>query len=415
MTILEGTGGGAMLPLKKKGDGRANILFLTDVFRFMAGSERNIVNLMRRVDRNQFAIRLACFKWGPLAERMADEGHEIHRVSVGKFFSWPSLKHLLAMKKLVAEKKISLIVTYHESSDFFGLLLSKLCRVPVIANRRDMGFTVRWKHEIAYRSLGRYFDLNIVVCRAVQEVMERKKWFPAGKIKCIYNGVDSAFFRTAPEGNGLRRGLGIPDNRLVVGVVANLRGVKGIRYFIEAASLIRRRKEDVHFIVIGEDMHEPGCTEKELLELAGDLSVADRMSFLGARNDVPELMKIIDIGVLPSLSEGFSNVILEFMSCGKPVVAADVGGNREAVTHGETGYLVAPADEVGLSEAIIRLLEREEERKQFGSAGRERVEEYFTLDGMIREYEQTFLSVISQRGLLKKWKLEELGNLNLAD
>jgi glycosyltransferase involved in cell wall biosynthesis len=250
---------------------------------------------------------------------------------------------------------------------------------------------------MAYRAFGRYFDLNIVVCRAIQEQMEKNKRFPGGKIKCIYNGVDLASFQEAPGRASLRQEIGLSNGSLVAGVVANLRGVKGIRFFIEAASLIHRRKKDVEFLVIGLDMREPGCTQRELMDIAGQLSVADRIFFLGLRNDVPELMKIIDVGVLPSLSEGFSNVILEFMACSKPVVASDVGGNRESVAHGENGYLVAPGDSVGLSEAILRLLERQEERKQFGAAGRKRVEEFYSLNGMIKEYENTFLSVISYR------------------
>jgi glycosyltransferase involved in cell wall biosynthesis len=309
----------------------------------------------------------------------------------------PSLKNFKELMALIKRKNISLIVTYHESSDFLGLLLSKMCRVPIIRNQRDMGFQARWKHKMAYRAFGRYFDLNIVVCRAIQEHMERNKWFPGGKIKCIYNGVDLASFQEASGRASLRQEIGLPNGSLVVGVVANLRGVKGIRFFIEAAALIHRRKKDVEFIVIGLDMQEPGCTQRELMEIAGQLSVADRISFLGLRNDVAELMKIIDVGVLPSLSEGFSNVILEFMACGKPVVASDVGGNRESVAHGESGYLVPPGDSVGLSEAILRLLERQEERKKFGAAGRKRVEECFSLSGMIKEYENTFLSVISGR------------------
>jgi L-malate glycosyltransferase len=388
---------GARAHLEKKKGGKTNIILLTDVFKFMAGSERNIANLLRQVDRNQFEVCVACFKFGPLAERMISEGYEIHKMTSEKFFSLSSLKNLMDLKALIKKKNISLIVTYHESSDFLGLLLSKMCRIPVIANRRDMGFQVRMKHKIAYRALGRYFDLNIVVCRAIQEEMEKNKWFPAGKIKCIYNGVDTTLFRTTSVRTGIRKDIGIPEGYLVVGVVANLRSVKGIRYFIEAASLIRRRKKEVAFIIIGEDMHEPGCTKKELLELAGELSVADRMCFLGARKDIAELMKIIDVGVLPSLSEGFSNVVLEFMACGKPVVATDVGGNREAVAHGETGFLVAPGDSSGLAGAILRLLEKEDERNKFGAEGRARVEEFFELSRMIKEYQKTFAGIISNR------------------
>jgi glycosyltransferase involved in cell wall biosynthesis len=382
--------------------GGIGILFLTDVFRIMAGSERNIVNLLRGMDRNQFKIILACFLSGPLCEAMQKEGYEIEWLRQTKIYSWDGLKKIFYLIRFIKKKNISLIVTYHESSDIFGLILSKISKVPIISNRRDMGFNMDWKHKIFYKLFGRHFDCTIAVCNAVREEILRKKWFRQDEIRIIHNGVDTGIFKQLEDRSGVRKEIGIDDSDLVVGAVANLRKIKGIRFFIEAASIICRRVKKVKFIVIGADMNEPGSTIKDLEQLAENLQVKDHISFLGRRDDANELMQIVDVGVLPSLSEGFSNVILEFMSCGKPVVATDVGGNREAVAHGETGFLVAPADSSGLAEAVLRLIENEETRKQFGAAGRWRAEGCFGLGEMINEYQKAFLSVISSRTPIKK-------------
>jgi len=110
---------------------------------------------------------------------------------------------------------------------------------------------------------------------------------------------------------------------------------------------------------------------------------------------VADLISIFDVAVLTSLSEGFSNVILEYMASAKPVVATEVGGNPEIVVHGETGLLVPPADSNALATAILSILENKEVALRFGMAGRKRVEERFCLDVMLRNYENLFEEVIN--------------------
>jgi glycosyltransferase involved in cell wall biosynthesis len=127
------------------------------------------------------------------------------------------------------------------------------------------------------------------------------------------------------------------------------------------------------------------------------LAVERNVHFLGSRNDVPDLISTFDVAVISSLSEGFSNTILEYMASARPVVATMVGGNPEAVRHGETGLLVPPGDSQALAAAIGTILDDKALAARYGAAGRRKAEELFSLESMIRNYESLFERVLSAK------------------
>jgi L-malate glycosyltransferase len=377
------------------------VLILTDTFNGMAGSERNITQLMNGIDKAQFTLSLACIYSGSLAQSMREEGHSIYDLHRGGIYTINGLKNILFLRRLIKEKQIDLIVTYHEASDFYGLLLAKMCRVPIISSRRDMGFKTRPHHQLAYKLMGRLFDRELTVCYAVKEEMIKQGWFPADRIYPVYNGVDLRVY--GKNGNDLdliKRNIGIESGRPVVGIIANMRKIKGIQYFIEAASSLHKQQEEVEFVIIGGDTLDPGYTIKDMQAMAEKLGVSRNVHFLGRRGDIPELISIFDVAVVASLSEGFSNTIIEYMASSKPVVATRVGGNAEAVLHGQTGLLVSPEDPEELAEAVWLLLRDKETALQFGAAGRKRAEERFSLGHMIKNYEHMFEQVINRKQCL---------------
>jgi glycosyltransferase involved in cell wall biosynthesis len=137
-------------------------------------------------------------------------------------------------------------------------------------------------------------------------------------------------------------------------------------------------------------LHETGNSMNDMKLFAQGMNIADKIHFLGGRKDIADLISIFDVAVISSLSEGFSNVLLEYMASAKPVVATDVGGNREAVIHGETGLLVPSENSQKLAEAIRVFLDNRDIALRYGLAGRKRVENEFTLQRMIGEYENIF-------------------------
>ena len=344
----------------------------------MGGSERNITQLLTHVDREQFHIHLAFLAGGNLSNEMKQKGFSLYPLSLGGIYTAKGMRNLLFLRNLVKEQDISLILTYHEASDIYGFLLSKICRVPVVTNRRDMGFKTRSRYALAYQLVGRQFNGVVSVCDAVQNAVIGYKWFPTVPMITIYNGIDANEYKPSSIKE---------SNKPIVGIVANFRKIKGLDYFIEAASLVVKHQQDVQFIIIGEDH---AGEKAELVALAAKRNIKENVHILDHAADISCTIAFFDVAVLSSLSEGFSNAILEYMAAEKPVVATDVGGNREAVVHGETGFLVPPKDANALFEAILVLLKDKEKSRQFGVAGRKHIEAKFSLEKMIHAYESLF-------------------------
>jgi L-malate glycosyltransferase len=175
--------------------------------------------------------------------------------------------------------------------------------------------------------------------------------------------------------------------------------MKGIEHFLEAAGRIAPRLPEARFLVVGDSEPSPGRTSyREHLEaLAARLGLAGRVLFLGFRSDVADLLAVSTVSVLPSLSEGLSNVLLESMAAGVPVVATRVGGNPEAVEHGVTGLLVAPADAFALAHAVTLLLEHPHLARCYGEAARRRVHERFSDQRMVHATEDFYLAWLARK------------------
>lgn len=366
------------------------ILIITDVFKKIGGSERNITQLLHGIDQRRFQVYVACFYSGEVAQAMRAEGFQIYDLRRGGIYSIRGLKNIIFLYKLVRKEKIDLILTYHQGSDFLGLVLSKLCRIPIVSNRRDMGFKAKLPHRIAYGLLGRYFDGVITVSEAVKNEVISRGWFKEGKVWSIHNGINVDEYGNHINGKSIKRAIGIEANKYIVGLIGNIKKIKGIRYFVHAASLICVENSKVEFVVIGGDLNEAGDSMNDMKLFAKRLNIADKIHFLGERKDIAELISIFDVAVISSLSEGFSNVLLEYMASAKPVVATDVGGNKEAVIDGETGVLIPSENAHRLAKGINVFLGNREIALRYGLAGRRRVEKEFSLKRMIQKYEDIF-------------------------
>jgi len=288
--------------------------------------------------------------------------------------------------RVLAKIRPDVIHAYLPLTNFMGVLAGRLSGVPlVITSRRALG-----THQDRYKGW-RVFDilsfrlshLVTVNSRAVgQDTLIRDLGDPS-KISVIYNGIDALPFESGrSKREAVRRALGIAPKEKVVISIANLIPYKGLADLIETAAVVSARMPQVKFLLIGEDR---GIQEK-LEEKSRRLGVSQQVVFLGQRLDVPDLLAAGDLLALSSHEEGFSNVILEAMAAGLPVVATDVGGNREAVLDGVTGWLVAPRDPAVMADRILDLLSDQEKAAAWGRRGQDRVKEAFTIDGMVEAH-----------------------------
>ena len=269
----------------------------------------------------------------------------------------------------------------------YGLTAAVLARVPAVVA------TVQLipKHEIDRSSLIQLRALSAGVGRYVAvsrdvatELVERFHW-PASKVEVVYNAVQLERF-DMPGSPALRAQLTNGQERPVVLTSARLDEQKGHPVLLRAATEV----PDAVFVLAGEGPERPPLEAQ-----AAELGLADRVQFLGHRDDIPELLAACDLFALPSLYEGSSLALLEAMAAGRAVVSSAIGGTDELIDDGETGLLVPPGDPAALATAIRRLLSDTTLRTSLARRARERVERDFTRDAMARRVEHIYEELLA--------------------
>jgi glycosyltransferase involved in cell wall biosynthesis len=225
---------------------------------------------------------------------------------------------------------------------------------------------------------------------AVERETVASERIDSARITVIYNGVDVQAYHQGFSGpaGGIKATYGVPDDSPVVGAVANYqRKVKGIDYFIGAARLVASQVDNVFFFIVGYGRPQQRAA---LQHYVHELGLESCLILAGPQEDIRPFLSAFSVGVLPSLSEGFSNSLLEYMAAGLPCVATNVGGNKELVVDGENGFLVKPASAEALAEKIVVLLRNPELREKMGRMAQERVRTDFSMTKMIRELETLY-------------------------
>ena len=244
----------------------------------------------------------------------------------------------------------------------------------------------RWIRRLYQPLVHRYVPLS----QELEDYLRNQVGVVEAKIHPICNGVDVESFRSLEPRERevvLPPGFAGPDNFLV-GTVGRLEAIKDQLTLVRAfGEMCARRPEDnrLRLLLVGD-----GSLQAEIEALATSEGIRDRVWLAGSREDVVPLLSAMDVFVLPSLAEGISNTILEAMACGLPVVATRVGGNAELVVDGETGLLVPRADPQAMAEALLRYLDDDSLRSRHGTAARQRAVENFSIDGMVRNYQDIY-------------------------
>ncbi len=399
MTGAPGTAAGAT----REGD-RTRLLMFVNGFA-MGGTERHVVNLGRALDRSKFDIHLACFRrWGHFLDEIQTSRLPILEYGIDSLHNRRTLREQLRFVRDLRRHRIQIVHTYNFYPNVFALPAARLARAPrVVASIRDTGVYQTPMQKRVQRLACRLADCIVVNAEAVRRWLV-EEGYPRAKIAVIRNGVDLSRFKGQDDGGRLRRELGVPPHAPIVAVVSRLHELKGLDDFLVAAAALAARHRDVRFLIVGDRLAvKDGAVVTDdayragLEGLAQRLGIADRVVFTGFRPDVPELLHEVAVSVLPSLSEGLSNFLLESMAAGVPVVATRVGGSPEAVEDGETGILVPARDAARLARAIDALLSGPDLARRMGQAGKRRMAEHFSLDGMARATERLYRSLMNGR------------------
>jgi glycosyltransferase involved in cell wall biosynthesis len=304
-------------------------------------------------------------------------------------FSWNGFRQILRLRSRINRLQIDIVHTFMVRATIVGVLAARgsSCKV-ILTSRRNLGYWYTPIYLRVFRMLNRMTTRVAANSQAAKQAAIQIEGLPASRIDVLCNGVDLARF----SGNGdpsLLDRLRIPRSSRIVGIVANYRPVKDLPMFIRAAGLIAARHPDVVFLLIGQ-----GPLRQSLETLAGQTGIREKVFFTNGEGYVPGYLPLLQLGCLTSLNEGFSNAILECMAAGLPVVATDVGGNREAVVDGVTGFLTPAGDEKIFAQRVISLLEDDDLRKKMGECGRARCAEHFSMEACVREHEKYYESLL---------------------
>ncbi len=372
----------------------------------IGGAETQLVEMARALDP-RFAPSVCCLaSSGPLAGRLADAGIAVtviglHSPRQGR--GWMRLLPAMARVPIDVARFIWHVRTTRPAivhgvlmhAYVLGALAGKLTGVPVVvSSRRSQSFFKEGRPilRLGERVANRWTHRVVANSEAVKQDAVAAEGLHPGSIDVIYNGVDLEVYDQVDDRTrqALREELRLGDGPVVI-VVANLIAYKGHEYFLRAWADVCRAFPDAVALLVG-DGPVRGQREAD----ARELGIEGNVRFLGVRRDVPALLTVADLLVHASLHEGFCNALIEAMAASRPVVATDVGGNREAVVEGVTGLLVPARDARRLAEATLAVLRQSDRGAARGRAGRQRVADRFQRARMLREYEALYDDLLAQ-------------------
>jgi glycosyltransferase involved in cell wall biosynthesis len=364
----------------------AGVFLMTDSLE-TGGSERQFAALAKSLNREMFRVQLGCIqRKGPFLEGLGD----VAEFPVGgSLYGAQSLKVRWRLAQQLKREKISIAHAFDFYTNLLLIPAARWARVPVmIGSQRQLGDLLTWKQERAQAAALRWCDM--VVCNSRAAAARLKALgLRENKLTVIGNGLPPEAF--AETSAALPRTPGL----LRVGMIARMNTrSKNHHLFLCAAAKLCDRFPALQFVLVGD-----GPLRPELERDAHNLRIGGRVLFLGDRRDIPASLASLDISVLPSASESLSNVILESMAAGVPVVANQVGGNCELVTE-DRGLLVPPDDEDALTDAIDRLLRDAPLRKSLGHNANVFARENFTLEQMRKHHEELYQDLLEK----KQWR-----------
>jgi len=371
---------------------KIKITLLIDVLEdIKGGAERQIYELLKRINREKFDVSLFVLHQRDVPAQIKETGIFIKCLGIKRIYGLGGICEGLRFLGFLKEECVDIVMTYHFSSDIWGAFWGHWAKVPVIvSNRRDVGFWRKSIHVLFYKLVNPLVKKVIANSNAVKNAIVKEEGLAIEKITVIYNGVDRERF----EGSGTlqkKQELGLPQNARIVGCVSNIKPLKGYKYLLEASSSVIKKNPLVHFLVIGEDEMN-GILQKQ----AASLVLQGNVHFLGKRDDVPELLRIMDVCVFPSLTEGMSNALLEYMAAGKPIVASAIPGNLDLIKDGINGILVPPKDAGALGEGIARFLEDRTLASRLGEAAYTTVAESFDVGSQTQKLQDLLEGLVAK-------------------
>ncbi len=363
----------------------------------VGGAEQQLLELVKGIDKNRFRPIVAPLYPGFDLEPEVKHIPGVELICLNRKSRY-DFSTLLKVFRLIRRERVNVIQPFLTPSTFFGLLPAIVGRTPVKIVTERCGVRVETSlgnnlYRKAEDFLTRFADWVVPNSQAGMSYLIKRGINPA-RIKVIYNGVNLK--RLVPDPikvAQIRAHMRVPTKGMVIGITASLSPAKDHATFFQAAQIISQVMPEVRFSIVGDGLLRPS-----LMKQVDELGLSSFVAFHGIQRDIGSYVSAYDVACLCSADhEGCSNALLEAMALGKPVVASDVGGNRELVEDGKTGLLVPIRNPQALADAILTYLRQPDWARSMGQRSREMVLTQFSLERMVREYEQLYEQAIGAR------------------
>ena len=362
------------------------------------GTERQMTELVRRLDPSRFRVHVACFdKRGAWLPRVAERAASIVEFPIDGFARPGTIGQLVAFARWCRRERIRVVQTCDLYANIFGLSGAALAGVPVrIGSRRELNPDKTPGQIRLQRHAYRCATKVVANSAAARGILQDEGLVP-GSIAVISNGLDAdAYPERSPD-------AATRPIRSVI-TVANLRPEKSHESLIGAAALLAADFPDVTFSIVGD-----GPRWAELEALVRGRGLQSRVLFLGHREDVATLLGEADVFVLPSRSEAFPNGAIEAMATGLPVIASRVGGLLDLIEQGHTGLLVEAGDPAALAAALRQLFTDRAAAARLGAQARAHVRQRYSFDRMVTSFEDLYVAGLAARSLPRAQRAEAAG------
>ena len=345
------------------------------------GAKTHVINLLQELNK-RIDVKIICFMKAEFYYEAKEKGINIQVYEQKKRYDLSIIKRLL---EEIRKEGYDLIHCHGARANFITYVLKKFYDIPAVTTIHSdykLDFKGNFYKNLIYKNLN-YFSLKgidyyIGVSESFREMLIDRKFDP-DRVMTVYNGINIQEVEAAKINENFLEEHGIitDENTLKVGILARLYPVKGVDVFIKAAHKVLQERQDVEFFIAGD-----GDERENLLKLSRELGVDDKVHLLGYIRNPYSFINQIDINTNTSYSESFPYVILEGGVFKKPIVASNVGGIKDIVTDGETGFMFEPGDIDSLAKHILTLTEDEELRKTLGNNLYNKISKHYSSEKM---------------------------------
>jgi glycosyltransferase involved in cell wall biosynthesis len=351
--------------------------------RHLYGGAQQVIYLVQGLQQRGLDNTIVCLPGSAIDALARQLQLRVHNIDCGGDLD---IRFMSRLRRFLTDSQPDIVHCHsRRGADFLGGRAARSSGIPAVLSRRVDSRENKIVSRLRYSGFRKIIAISENVATSLRESSVNPD-----RIELIRSAVDAEFVAEQPDCDSWKRQFDLPEDGIVAIIVAQLIERKGHRFLLQAMPAICRAQPNFRLIVFGK-----GPLETALREQAVQLGVADQVRFAGFRDDIDQFLHCADMLVHPALKEGLGVSMLKAAAAGLPVVAFDVAGAREAVVSDKTGLLVKPGDAMALLQAVTHLIENPSMRKQFGSAGRARMHESFSIDEMTSRHIELYESLIN--------------------